>query len=76
MVSSISLTPPAVSPRPFSPASLAGGGSSLSSASSAFVADSTASFHSESLRWQAEMLERRTAMSYSRYVGHTARAFS
>ena len=37
--------------------------SNLCNASSAAVALSMASFHSESLRWQAEMLDLRTAIS-------------
>ncbi len=41
-------------------------GVSLSSASRADVALSMAAFQSESLRWQAAMLDFRTAISYSR----------
>ena len=43
--------------------SLFSSASNLSKASSAAVALSIASFHSESLRWQAAMLDLRTAIS-------------
>lgn len=43
-----------------------GGASSLSSASMDLVASSIAAFQSKSLRWQAAMLDFKTAISYSR----------
>ena len=59
----ISMTPSPLSPCCVSSFSFFVSACNLSNALSAAVALSMASFHSESLRWQAEMLDLRTAIS-------------